>query len=284
MEVNPIDENDGTTPRAILARRLRTARTRADLTVRALAEEIDYPYGYLSRVENGRQLPSDALAEALDKRFGTDGLFGELLAMSRTHLIADYSRAVVEREADACRIQVFTSSLVPGLLQVEEYARSLFRMGLPSATAEQLEHHVEARMARRRVLDRSAPPYYWAMMDEAALCRPIGGRAGMARQLRHVLEVAEKPCVTVQILPFGQGAHTMLGGGLTLLTLEGGETIGLVESFANGEPVRSPTRILELSQGFDLARSQSLPSAESLALIEHYLKGYEDEDEPRCDT
>ena len=279
MEVNPVDENGKPTPRAILERRLRRSRERAGLSVRSLAEKIDYPYGYLSRVENGKQLPSDALSEALDTFFETDGLFGELLEMSRANLIADYSRAVVAREPEALRIQVFTSSLIPGLLQVEDYARSLFRVGLPSATREELDEHVEVRTRRRRIFEQQASPYYWAIMDEAALKRPIGGRACMVKQLSYMLQAAEHPSITIQVLPFAQGAHTMLGGGLTLLTLQGGETIGLVESFATGEPVQSPRRIVELNQIFDVARSQSLPEPESLALVRQYLSDYEDEDD-----
>ncbi|MCK1798399.1 helix-turn-helix transcriptional regulator [Streptomyces sp. XM4193] len=280
MEVNPIDENDGDTPRAILARRLRTARARANLTVRALAEEIDYPYGYLSRVENGRQLPSDALAEALDGRFGTDGLFGELLAMSRNHLIADYSRAVVEREPEAHRIQVFTSSIVPGLLQTKAHADALFLASVPGITREEVAERVVVRLHRQQIFARESPPYYWAVMDEVALRRQVGGRECMREQLRHLVQESRRPRTTLQVVPFEQGAHSMLGGSLTLHTLGNGETIAVIESFATGTPVEEPSRVLLLQQRYDMARSKALCETESLALIQRYLKEYEDEEEP----
>lgn len=278
MEVNPVDENGKPTPRAILERRLRRSRERAGLSVRSLAEKIDYPYGYLSRVENGKQLPSDALSEALDTFFETDGLFGELLEMSRANLIADYSRAVVAREPEALRIQVFTSSVIPGLLQVKGYARSLFHASLPGHSAEELEERVEVRIRRQRILQREVPPYYWAVMDEAALRRPLGGRSCMREQLAHILKAAESPRTMIQVVPFEQGAHSMLGGSLTLHSLPDGATIAAVESFANGEPVESPKRLLDLNQRFDMARSKALPEAESLALINRYMEEYEDED------
>lgn len=279
MEVNPVDENGRTTPRVMLQRRLRRSRERAGLSVRALAEKVDYPYGYLSRVENGKQLPSDALAEALDTFFDTDGLYGELLEMSRANLIADYSRSVVAREPEALRIQVFTSSIVPGLLQVEGYARSLFRESLPGESPEALDERVQVRMSRQRVLQREVPPYYWAVLDEAALRRSVGGRACMREQLAHILKAAESLRTTVQVIPFEQGAHSMLGGSLTLHTFADGGTIALVESFANGEPVEAPSRLIELTQLFDVAHAKALPEAESLALVHRYLEEYEDEDD-----
>ena len=278
MEINPTDAG-GTTPRKMLARRLRSHRARAGLSVRGLAEKIGYPYGYISRVENGKQLPSDALVEALDAFFETDGLFAELLEMCRGTLIADYSRAVVAREPEAERIQVFTSSLIPGLLQTEDYARELFRTGLPGASEDELEERVAVRMRRRSVFRREAPPFYWAVFDEAALRRPVDGTRCMRDQLLHVLQLMDHPHIAVQVLPFGQGAHSMLGGGLTLMALRSGEMLGLVESFANGEAVAAPRRLAELSQLMDSARSLALSEAETRLLIGKYLKGYEHEND-----
>jgi hypothetical protein len=89
--------------------------------------------------------------------------------------------------------------------------------------------------------------------------------------------MAEKPHVTLQVLPFDQGLHSMMGGSLMLLTLKNGATVALVESHASGEAVDSPKRTVELVQRFDVARSKALPESESLDLIRHYLKEYADE-------
>ncbi|UGY91685.1 Scr1 family TA system antitoxin-like transcriptional regulator [Streptomyces gobiensis] len=97
----------------------------------------------------------------------------------------------------------------------------------------------------------------------------------MCTQLHEVLETVKHPRVTVQVLPFGQGPHPILGGGLTLMTLKDGGTIALIESFATGEPVESPGRILGLTQLFDIARSMALPEDKSLDLIRRYLREYE---------
>ena len=87
---------------------------------------------------------------------------------------------------------------------------------------------------RKTIFEREDPPFYWAVMDEAALRRPFGGKECMKAQLQYVLETATLPRVTVQALPFAQGAHSMAGGSLVLLTLKNGSTVTLVESFATG--------------------------------------------------
>jgi transcriptional regulator with XRE-family HTH domain len=263
----------------VLGRRLRRLRENAGLSLRGLADKVGYPHTYISRVERGEQLPSDVLAGDLDTYFETDGLFVDLLAMAQDSSIPDYGRVVVEKEDKAARIQVFASSLVPGLLQTEDYAFALCLESLPGETEEQVKERVATRMRRKRVFDREEVPFYWAIIDEASLKRPIGGAKCMVGQIHHLLKAVESPHVSLQVLPFTQGAHPMLGGSLSLLTLQNGATIGYVESFASGEQVESPKKILELTQMFDIARSKALPQGETLELIRAYLKEYEDEDD-----
>ncbi|MFI1951043.1 DUF5753 domain-containing protein [Streptomyces xinghaiensis] len=279
MELN--NESDQLTPRVRLGRRLRRMRERKELSLRQLSEQVGgYSHSYLGRVELGEQLPSEALVNSLDGYFDTDGVLGELLEIAHASVIADYSRTVVSKEPEAERIQVFTSSLVPGLLQTEEYARELFRRSLPGESEENRNARVTVRLRRQRILHQGKSPYYWSIMDEAALRRPVGGQRNMSAQLRHLLHMASQPRVTVQILPFAEGAHPMLGGGLTLMTLKDGRTIALVESFDSGEAVESPRRVVDLTDRFDLARSLALTDDASIDLISDYLKEYEDD----CDS
>ncbi|GHF43838.1 helix-turn-helix domain-containing protein [Streptomyces morookaense] len=271
------ENEDRSTPRTMLGRRLRRLRESAGLSLRALAERIGYPHTYIGRVERGEQLPSVALAEALDVHFDADELFVELLAMAQDTLIADYSREVVAQERKALRIQVFTSSLIPGLLQTEDYARELFLAGMPGKTPDQISAHVTARMNRQCLFEADDPPYYWAIIDEAALKRPTVNKKFMTAQLDRLLRAADSSLITVQILPFRQALHPMLGGSLTLLTLKDGGTVALVESFDSGEAVDAPKKLVELVQRFDVARSMALPEPESLDLIRDYLEEYTDE-------
>lgn len=272
------EDSEKPTPRLVLGRHLQRLRADAELSQRGLAERVGYPHTYLSRVERGEQLPSEALAEALDAYFGTHGLFVELLELAQDSTIPDYGRQVLEKEEKAARIQVFDSSLVPGLLQTEGYARSLIRSTLPGASESDIEERVATRMRRKRIFDKASRPLYWAIMDESAIRRPVGGSSCMAQQIGHIISVAEASHVSVQVLPFTKGEHPLMGGCLNLLTLENGATIGYAESFASGELIEAPRRLLRLTQRFDDARSLALPKGETLDLLHSYLRGYEGDD------
>ncbi|MGS2587988.1 helix-turn-helix domain-containing protein [Streptomyces hebeiensis] len=278
MELN--NEGGKLTPRLRLAMRVRRLRERKGLSLRQLSERVGgYSHSYLGRVELGSQLPSEALVNMLDEFFDTDGVLVDLLEMAHDSLVADYSRKFLKKEPEAERIQVFTSSLVPGLLQTPGYAHALFRKSLPGEAEDGLSGLVTVRMARQRIFERSEPFPYWAIVDEAALRRPMGGSVCMAGQMRHLLCAAARPRTTLQVLPFSKGAHPMLGGSLTLMTLKDGGTIALVESFKSGEGVDAPKKVVELIELFDLARSMALTDDESVDLIRGYLKEYEDDDD-----
>ncbi|QKW51965.1 helix-turn-helix domain-containing protein [Streptomyces buecherae] len=262
------------TPRALLGRRLRRARERAELSQRALAELVGYPNTYISRVERNEQLPSEALAQKLDKVLDADDLFAELLALVHEASITRFTSDYVAKEAQANRIEVFTSSVLPGLLQTPEYARETYATGLSMKELPALEQHLSLRVQRQHLLLQDDPPLFWSIVDEAALKRLPSTGSIMKAQLERVLELSELPRVQVQILPFAQAFHPMMGGSLTLLTMTDGTTSALVESFATVEGIDAPQRVLDLQHRFDVARAQALPEAESRDVIRQYLKEY----------
>ncbi|MDJ0461984.1 helix-turn-helix transcriptional regulator [Streptomyces sp. H27-C3] len=265
----------------MLAARAKRARKRSGLTFRALAEKLGFPHTYLSRVESGEQLPSAALAETMDAFYETDGLFSDLAAVARAMAAETpkWGHKVLEAEKRAGRIQTFNSSVVPGLLQIEPYTTALYVESMPGKDAENIALQVAKRAHRRAVLDSAQPPLYWAIMDEAALRRPVGGPSVMAEQIRHILQMIEsKSAVQVQVAPFSRGVHPLMGGSLSLLTLRDGATFAYVESFASGVSVETPADVLELTTLLDIARSQALDGGESVSLLNAYLKEYEDDE------
>ncbi|MFJ2113084.1 MULTISPECIES: DUF5753 domain-containing protein [unclassified Streptomyces] len=277
MELN--NEKAKLTPRVRLGNRMRRLRERRGLSLRQLSEQVGgYSHSYLGRVELGEQLPSQALVDSLDEFFDTDGVLAEILELAHDKTIPSYGRYVAAKEKEAERIQVFTSSSIPGLLQTADYARELFRMTQPHASEEYLNETVAVRMGRKELFKRDNPPLYWAIFDEAALRRPMGNAKIMAKQLSHLLLTAAPHRRIIQVLPFDEGAHPMLGGCLSLLTLRDGGMIAFLESFKSGETVELPRKVIELTQCFDYARSLALPDEKSLDLIRTYLKGYESED------
>jgi hypothetical protein len=106
---------------------------------------------------------------------------------------------------------------VPGLLQVEDYARAVIKLGFPEARDSELEQRVDLRMARQRCLFEASAPRLWAVVDEAVLRRPLGGAKAMRAQLEHLIEATNLPNVTMQVIPFAAGGHAAAGGAFTIL-------------------------------------------------------------------
>jgi transcriptional regulator with XRE-family HTH domain len=123
-------------------------------------------------------------------------------------------------EEAASLIRTYEVQFVPGLLQTENYARAVTKLGHPDASAREVERRVDLRMARQRMLTGPGAPRLWAVVDEAALRRPLGGQDAMREQLEHLVEVAEQPNVTLQVAPFSAGGIAAAGGPITILRFQ----------------------------------------------------------------
>ncbi|HEY8472917.1 MAG TPA: helix-turn-helix transcriptional regulator [Natronosporangium sp.] len=122
-------------------------------------------------------------------------------------------------EAMATLIRTYEAQFVPGLLQTADYARAVIRLGHPSASEAEIDRRVQLRLERQlAVLHRPDPPKLWAVVDEAALRRPIGGKAVMRDQLMTLIEyTAKAPHVRLQVMPLAAGGHAAAGGSFTIL-------------------------------------------------------------------
>jgi transcriptional regulator with XRE-family HTH domain len=135
-------------------------------------------------------------------------------------ILPDWFETYLGLESAAATIRNFEIQFVPGLLQTEEYARAVTRLGHQSAFADEIERRVALRVKRQDLLTRSAPPRIWAVMDEAVLRRPYGGAAVLRAQLRHLIELALMPHVTLQVVPFAYGGHAAASGSFSILRFE----------------------------------------------------------------
>ncbi|MEU1940159.1 helix-turn-helix domain-containing protein [Streptomyces coeruleorubidus] len=139
-------------------------------------------------------------------------------------VVPTWMQTYLGAEQAASVIRCFQVQRVPGLLQTADYARAAIRLAHPDAGAEEIDRRVALRMTRQRILHRQPDAaQLWAVIDEAALRRPVGGVRAMRAQLRHLIEVCRLPQVTVQILPFLSGGHAAEGGPVTILRLPGGQ-------------------------------------------------------------
>lgn len=120
-------------------------------------------------------------------------------------------------EQAASLIRAYEAQFVHGLLQTEDGARAVIRLGYPDAAAAEIERRVQLRMERQQILVSSPATTVWAVLDEGALHRPIGGRSVQRDQLEHLLEVSELPNITLQVVPYSCGGHAAAGGPFTIL-------------------------------------------------------------------
>jgi len=132
-------------------------------------------------------------------------------------VLPQWFRAYVDLESAAALIRTYQGQLVPGLLQTEDYLRAVAGGALLNDSAEGKERRVTLRMARQSLLTRADGPRLWMVVDEAALRRPVGGPKVMRAQLERLIEAAQLPNVTLQILPFSAGAHPAMANAFSIL-------------------------------------------------------------------
>ncbi len=120
-------------------------------------------------------------------------------------------------EQAASVIRTYEPALVPGLLQTEEYARAVIQLRHVQASAHDVERRVALRMARQGFLTQPGAPYLWVALDESALRRPLGDQAVQRAQLQHLIELAQRPNITLQVVPFHVGGPAVVGSPFTIL-------------------------------------------------------------------
>jgi hypothetical protein len=131
-------------------------------------------------------------------------------------------------ESEAISLVDAQTTLMPGLVQTSDYTRAVMKGA--GVLPELIEQRIEKRMSRKSILIRDVPPKFEMIMDEAALRRVIGGRAVMARQLRTLLEVAERPNVRMWVLPFERSGDAAFHHPFYLMTFERGKSVVFLES------------------------------------------------------
>lgn len=218
-----------TVQRLVLGGHLRRLREDAEITTEQAAASIRGSHSKISRMEHGRVGFKERDIGDLLTLYGVTG--GEereaLLMLAReantpgwwqgySDILPHWVEPYFGLEAAASVIRTYEVQFVPGLLQTEGYARALIRLGNAPAE-EDVIRRAEARISRQDILTRETPPRVWAVVDEGALRRPIGGKAVMREQVKHLIEMCDHPAVTLQVLPFRAATHPAMGGPFTIL-------------------------------------------------------------------
>jgi transcriptional regulator with XRE-family HTH domain len=219
-----------TVQRLVLGGQLRRLREDQGITLEQAADVIRGSHSKLSRIEHGRVgFKERDVADLLTYYGIVDGeQRAALLALARetatpgwwhdyADIIPNWVEPYVGLEAAASVLRTFQVQYVPGLLQTEAYAQALLQTGFPNAANDEVARRAELRVSRQEILNKPNAPRVWAVIDEGALRRPIGGPGVMSEQLRHLIDMTEHPAVTLQVLPFRAGAHAAGGGPFVLL-------------------------------------------------------------------
>jgi Domain of unknown function (DUF5753) len=217
-------------------------------------------------IESPRRVPRLDFAERYDEVFGTVGTFARLQQFARTTPLPSWFRPYAEIEATATQLRMFEHSLIPGLLQTEEYARSILAVQ-PNTTADELDEMVAARMDRQVVLTRTEPPLIWVVVDEAALRRQVGGAKVMREQLLHLAELSLRPNINIEVLPSSAAAHCGLLGAFAVADVDDASRVAYLETVTEGFIVESSSTIAEVMLSFDTLRSETLSRGASRDLI-----------------
>ncbi|PTA43406.1 helix-turn-helix transcriptional regulator [Micromonospora sp. RP3T] len=243
---------------------IRRARGAAGLTQEAFGKHAGFSASHVSAVEGRTRALTVDFIRGADRALRNGGIFERLAAELGT---PSWFRPWLDAERGATQLRYFEPTLIPGLFQTEAYARAVLRLD-PRLTDGEVERRVAARMERQEILARDAPPRVVVVTDESAIRRAAaGGEKMMGEQLRHLLGCAERPNISVHIVPADVGLHAGLSGPLSLAHLPDGSWLGHLESQLGGDVVDRPADLDTLFERWEGVRTEALPRRQSLTLI-----------------
>lgn len=262
-------------PRArFLGAELRAVREREKVGVRQLAKRLGMGHAKISLWENGKKIPT---TEDVAGFLGALGVGGderdELLEKTRqaaqktwiaTGLpaIAQQLSALMEFERTATAIVHWNPLLIPGILQIGDYARAI--MG----DDPHADTRVAMRLGRRDVLTRRNPLDYTALIGEGALRQPIAAPDIMADQLRQVIDTAGRSNVTVRVVPSATGWHPGLLGPISTLRFPRGKPIVHLENHHATAFLFEDDHIAGFEDAMERISELAMTPEESVAMIE----------------
>lgn len=213
-----------------LGEELARLREAAGLSFAEAGDHLDCSESRIRKLESGHLKPNRAELIVLLDLFGVqDGDLRDSLKdlqrlgnqrgwWAQFGTIPGSFATYLSLEGSATTIRIFEQTIIHGLLQTADYARALAAVETVNTTADRVDRQVEIRMARQERVLADNPPDLWVILDEAALRRVVGGPEVMREQLRHLVELSTT--CTLQVIPYGQGAHPGMFGAFTIFDFD----------------------------------------------------------------
>ncbi|QIY98976.1 Scr1 family TA system antitoxin-like transcriptional regulator [Streptomyces sp. S1D4-11] len=250
----------------------KACRKRAGLTQEEFAPLVGYQPSTVASIEQGRRLPPRAYVERAEEVLDA---FGVLRAAAkyatRQPGLASWFREWAELEEQAISLYTFENRLVPGLLQTEGYARTLFNERVPVLTDAQIEAQIAARADRQRLLAERPNTAFSFIVEEHIIRRGTGGLQVTRGLIDHVLTVTELRNVQLQLMPMARDVHAGLDGPIRLLETPENEWFGYCEGQRSGQFIADPKSISVLHMRYAKLRSQALTPEDSRSLLQRTL-------------
>ncbi|WP_328906510.1 helix-turn-helix transcriptional regulator [Streptomyces sp. NBC_00234] len=243
-------------------------RKRAGLTQEDFAPRVCYSVPTVASIEQGRRFPPGDFvdrAEAVLDAFGT--IKGAARHLSRRPGLASWFRQWAQLEAEALSLYTYECRLIPGLLQTEAYARTLFVNQLPPLGDAQIEAQMTARTERQRLLRERPNTSYSFIVEEHVFRRLMGGRDVTRELISHVLELAELRNIEVQVMPLVRTGHAGLDGPMQLCETPANRWLAYCEGQESGQLIPHSKVVSMLQMRYARMRSQALSLGDSLSLL-----------------
>jgi len=273
---------------ALLKRRLgeelRRLRLAADVTVAQTAAELGSSEAKVRHLENGRNVPSKPdLTVMIGLYHAPAEVHHDLEELRQTatrrgwwssYRLPGWLHNFVGMEADASLIRNFELELIPGLLQTEAYAREIHNLGQHLQDPKVVDRMVKARLRRQDLLTQEQPAELRAIISEAALHR-LRGSDFAADQYRHLLAMADRPNVTITVLPFAKRLHQSMSGGFTLLSFpdDSSAPVAYSDYAFGGQMEHEPNVVAQLSEVYEELAELALSEQDSAEFLGYWLQG-----------
>lgn len=254
---------------------LKHLREAAGMTQAELAKQIPCDRSYVARVETGTSVPPDTFAEKCDEVLGGNGLLARLwLKVDWYPDVAhpDWFERRAQMDAECGALREYQERVMPGLLQSEPYARTLFTRHVHDE--EKVEERVRARLSRQQRFLSSEGPLYVVVLDESCLRNVVGGPEVMREQCAHLLSAGQRTNIQIQVAPADRPELDRPPGSVSLITLPDGEQWAYAEALDRGHFSANPAVYGHQLRTYDVLRADALSARESAALIGEFMEGY----------
>ncbi|MFF5427420.1 MULTISPECIES: helix-turn-helix transcriptional regulator [unclassified Streptomyces] len=276
-----------TVRRRRLGQELRKLREAKGMTAEQVAERLLVSQSKISRLENGRRSISQRDVRDLCGVYEVEDehMVNSLMQMAKDsrqqgwwHAFGDIPYSVyIGLETDAESLRVYEPQVIPGLLQTHAYAEAVISGALPESTPAEIEKRVTVRTRRQeRIRDEERPLRLWAVIDEGALRRVVGGKQLMVEQLEHLIEQSLLPHVTVQVLPFEMGAHPGISGQYSILEFPDASdsSVVYIEGVTSDLYLEKAPDVAKYSLMYEHLRAQALNVEQTREFIAKQAKVY----------